>query len=215
MQSDFNIAVLISGRGSNLKSLIDNARDCKIKAVISNNPEAGGLEYAKDAGIYNRALKREDYPSLKAQKQAILEEVQSHSPQLVCLAGFMLVLQPEFVAAFPSRIINIHPALLPSHPGLDTHKRVLEAGDKYHGCSVHVVDCGVDTGPVLAQAKVEVLSSDTPDTLAHRVLSFEHQIYPWVVNSIAAGKIRIEGGGPVFSPEARREAGTLVFILPA
>lgn len=213
MHDDFTIVVLISGRGSNLKSIIDNASHYRVKMVISNNPEASGLQHAREAGIPGMSLNRADFSSLREFKLAILKEVQAQSPSLVALAGFMQVLPPEFIEAFPGRIVNIHPALLPAYPGLDTHKRALEAGEKVHGCTVHLVDCGVDSGPIIAQAAVEVLPQDNEHTLAARVLGFEHRLYPWVINSIASGNLRLSAAGVSFSPECLQEASALGFRL--
>lgn len=214
MQNDFTIAVLISGRGSNLKSLIDNARRYRIKMVLSSNPEAPGLEHARAAGIPALALRRSDYPSLLQFKHAVMLEVLKQKPSLVVLAGFMQVIAAEFIDAFPSRIVNIHPALLPAHPGLDTHKRVIEAKERIHGCTVHLVDYGVDSGPVIAQAAVEVLPQDDEPALAARVLTFEHRLYPWVINSIAAGEISLRADKIRYSRSCIREAAALGFLLP-
>lgn len=191
MPSHYNIVVLISGRGSNLRSLIEKAENYKIIAVLSNRAEAPGLEFAAQKGIPTFAFPQKSFLSLKAAKSALLSKVKELNPDLVCLAGFMQIIEPEFVDAFPGRIINIHPALLPKYPGLDTHARALAGGEKEHGCSVHVVDYGVDTGAIIAQASCRVEKTDTADTLANRVLEREHALYSWVVKNIASKEISL------------------------
>ncbi len=213
MAAKLKVISLISGRGSNLKSLLDNAQDFEIIGVISNNPDAKGLEFAKERGIYSKAFDRKNFPSLKALKGAVLEEAKRLAPDLVTLAGFMQVLEPEFIAAFPGRIINIHPSLLPKFPGLDTHMRALEAKEKTHGCTVHVVDAGVDTGPIIAQAIVEVKPNDNEESLSARVLEQEHRIYAWVLNNIAKGEISISAGGVSHSEKSKYEAKNLGFKI--
>jgi len=213
MKTKLQLITLISGRGSNLKALLDNAQDFEIKGVISDNPQALGLNFARELKIYSKAFSRKNFPSLKALKTAILEEVKSHNPDLVALAGFMQILEKEFVEAFPGKIINIHPALLPKFPGLHTHQRALEAGEKTHGCSVHVVDAGVDTGPIIAQAEVQLLPNDSEELVAKRVLEREHAIYPWVLNAIARGEIQTSLEKITYSDLAREEAQKLGFKL--
>ncbi|RMD84294.1 MAG: phosphoribosylglycinamide formyltransferase [Candidatus Dadabacteria bacterium] len=207
------LAVLISGRGSNLKSLIENSVDYRVTAIISNNPEAPGLKFGREYGIKTVALSRKDYPSLSEYKCAIFEETKKASPDLVALAGFMMILQPEFVKFYWGRLFNIHPALLPKYPGLDTHKRALEHGEKEHGCTVHYVDPGVDTGPIIAQAKVPVFPEDTVEALSQRVLEREHAIYPWVINSVSRGEIRLEGSTVYYSSLVKAEAKEKNFII--
>ena len=177
------IAVLISGRGSNLKSLIDNAKNYRIIAVLSDKEDAPGLKYAKKAKIPQFTFSKKEYGHKKEQKKAIFETLQNLKPDYIALAGFMQIVPLYYLEEFT--IINIHPSLLPAYPGLDTHRRVLEAGEKEHGCTVHFVDAGIDTGPIIAQEKVVVLPSDTEESLANRVLEKEHQIYPWVFNNIS------------------------------
>jgi len=215
MPGDFRVLVLISGRGSNLKALIEQASAYRVAAVLSNNPEAGGLHYAREAGIPEFAFDRRDYPSLAALKHAIFARTEEISPDLVALAGFMQVVQPEFVRAYKGRMVNIHPSLLPKHPGLDTHRRVLAAGDTRHGCTVHFVDAGVDTGPLIAQAQCEICSGETEESAASKVLAWEHRIYPWVLNSIARGGIRLGANGVEADDQARDDARARGFILAA
>ena len=211
---DFNVLVLISGRGSNLKSLIDRAEAYRVSAVVSNNPEAGGLQYARDAGIPAYPFARSEYASLSAFKEAIFRKVADLNPNLIALAGFMQVIQPEFVTAFSGRMINIHPSLLPSYPGLDTHKRVVAAKEPVHGCTVHFVDTGVDTGPIIAQARCELCPDDTEESAAAKVLRREHELYPWVVNGIARRTIAFEHGRVRLDDSARAEAHSRGFTLP-
>ncbi len=184
------IVVLISGRGSNMENLAKHSENFSIIGVISNNTNAAGLEIASGLGLKVTAIPKTT--TLKAQKGAIYECVRSLQPDLIVLAGFMQILEPEFVSEFLGRIINIHPSLLPKYPGLHTHQRAIDAGDTSHGCSVHIVDSGIDTGPVIAQAAVAVETHDTADSLQKKVLEQEHKIYPWVINAISAGEIKIE-----------------------
>jgi formyltetrahydrofolate-dependent phosphoribosylglycinamide formyltransferase len=175
------VAVLISGRGSNLKSLLDAeaAADCPyaIRLVISNVEDAGGLDHARAAGIptfakSHKGLKRAEFDAL------VDEQLRAHHIEAVALAGYMRLLSAGFVEGWAGRMINIHPSLLPLYKGLDTHARAIEAGDAKAGCSVHIVTAGLDEGPVIAQAEVPILPGDTPDTLAERVLVEEHRLYP-------------------------------------
>ena len=214
MSPQFAIVVLISGRGSNLRSLIENSTHYRIAAVISNRSDALGLAVAKSSGIPAISIGRERFPSLTAQKEAIFKQVVEFSPDLVALAGFMQIVPTNFVNAFLGRLINIHPALLPKFPGLDTHRRALSANEKQHGCSVHYVDTGVDTGPIIAQAGCPILPGDTEDLLAARVLQHEHCLYPWVANQIASGNITFRSGAVEISPAARLDAFARSFTLP-
>ena len=191
------IGVLISGRGSNLQALIDAAKrgelgGGEIAVVISNVETAAGLERARQAGIPavfrdHRGKKREDYD---AELVAALEE---QRVDLVCLAGFMRLLSPVLVRAFPRRILNIHPALLPAFPGLDAQRQAVEHGVKVSGATVHIVDEALDAGPIVAQEAVPVLDTDDAETLAHRILEVEHQIYPRAVRILLSERFRIEG----------------------
>jgi phosphoribosylglycinamide formyltransferase-1 len=206
MTSDRSVTVLISGRGSNLKALIEKAQGYRITAVLSNSADAGGLEIAREHGIPTRIVLRADYPTLSDFKLGVLCAVRDTNPDIVALAGFMMVLPPAFIEAFPERIVNIHPSLLPKYPGLDTHTRALQASETQHGCTVHLVDAGIDTGIIVAQRSVEVLASDDPDTLSARVLSVEHKLYPWTLSMIARGEIGFAGGEITYSPRATTEA---------
>lgn len=182
-------AVLISGRGSNMEALIraSKAPDyrAEIVLVISDNPDAGGLDTARGEGIPARAISRPSYGSKHAHEQAIHEALEEFGVEIVCLAGFMRLLSGEFLEPWEGRIINIHPSLLPKHKGLDTHARAIAAGDTVHGCSVHHVTAGMDEGPVICQAEVPILPGDTAQKLAERVLEQEHRIYPLALAKVA------------------------------
>jgi phosphoribosylglycinamide formyltransferase-1 len=180
------IAVLLSGRGSNFESLLRSSRTGSlggdIGLVISNRPAAGGLRIAQDAGIETALIDHQQYPSREAFDRDLAGAIDSISPDLVVLTGFMRILTPEFVARFTGRLMNIHPSLLPLYPGLHTHQRALDNGDSYAGATVHYVTGELDGGPPVLQARVPVNSGDNPDTLAGRVLEIEHRIYPVAVN---------------------------------
>lgn len=183
------VAVLISGRGSNMEALIraTKASDypAQIVLVISDKPDAIGLDTARDEGIPARAISRGSYGSKSAHEEAIQAALEEFGVEIVCLAGFMRLLSGEFLAPWEGRIINIHPSLLPKYKGLDTHARAIQAGDKVHGCSVHHVTAGMDEGPVVMQAEVPILPGDTPDSLAEKVLKEEHRIYPLALAEVA------------------------------
>jgi phosphoribosylglycinamide formyltransferase 1 len=191
------IAVLLSGRGSNFEALAENISAGKIPGaeiaiVISNKPDAQGLERAKSRGIPTRmipskGLEREAYDRL------VVATLQEQQVELICLAGYMRLLSAYFVAAFPQRIINIHPSLLPSFPGLESQKQALEYGVKFAGCTVHFVDENLDAGPIILQSAVPVLDSDNEQTLSERILREEHRIYSEAVKIILEGKYKIEG----------------------
>jgi len=176
------IAILISGRGSNMEALVaaTAAPDfpAKIVAVFSDKPDAGGLARAAAAGIPARAIDRKAYENRAAFEAALDAALRETGAELVCLAGFMRILSADFVDRWAGRILNIHPSLLPAFRGLDTHARALAAGVKVHGVSVHIVTASLDDGPILAQAAIPVLEGDTPDSLAERVLALEHKLYP-------------------------------------
>lgn len=201
-----SVTVLISGRGSNLTSLHDNRASYRITAVLSNRADAGGLKYAQESGIRTAVVERESYPSLAAFKAAVLQETLETKPDIVALAGFMMVLQPEFITAFQGRLINIHPSLLPQFAGLDTHARAVESKVRFHGCSVHFVDVGVDTGPLIAQASLELSPEDDAHTAAARVLILEHALYPWVLSHLARGDIALSGSSVHYSDAVLHEA---------
>jgi phosphoribosylglycinamide formyltransferase-1 len=182
------IAVLVSGRGSNLQALMDAARDAtfpgEIALVLSNKDDAYGLTRARDAGIATEIVRHRDFPTRETFDAALDERLRAHNIEFVCLAGFMRILTPEFVAKWEGRMVNIHPSLLPEFKGLDTHARALAAGVAEHGCSVHWVTPELDSGPIIAQARVKVMPEDTAETLAARVLAEENRLYPKAVREI-------------------------------
>lgn len=192
-----NIVILISGRGSNMQAILEAGLPVKVAAVISNNADAAGLEIARRHGIETRVLNHRDHPSREAFDATLAALIDAFRPDLVVLAGFMRILSDGFVNHYRYRLINIHPALLPSFPGLDTHARALKEGVKIHGCTVHFVTPTVDHGPIVVQAAVPVLPGDTPDTLGARVLEQEHRIYPQAVRWFAEDRLEIASDGTV------------------
>lgn len=213
------VAVLISGRGSNLQALIDAFgpqmanSPVQIVLVLSNRPEAQGLERAAKAGLKTEIVDHKAFASRDDFDVAMDREIRAAGAEFVVLAGFMRLLTEGFINAWKDRMINIHPALLPSFKGLDTHKRALEAGVRLHGCTVHFVRHETDTGPIIAQAAVPVLPGDDEATLATRVLRAEHKLYPLALRLVAEGKVRVEderaiiadgraGDGVLFNPPA-------------
>jgi len=184
-----NIVILISGGGSNMAAIVRAAQqqewarrlDARVAAVISNKADAQGLVFAREHGIATAVLNHKDLDSREAFDAALAQQIDSHEPALVVLAGFMRILTPGFVNHFAGRLLNIHPSLLPAFPGLHTHQRAIEAGCKFAGATVHQVTAELDVGPILDQAVVPVLPEDTPQTLAARVLTQEHIIYPRAV----------------------------------
>ena len=194
--SRLRVAILISGRGSNMQALIEDCaradNPSEIALVVANKPDAGGLARAGAAGIATAVVSHRTFADRAAFEAQIEEKLRAAGIQLICLAGFMRILSDEFVAAWRDRMINIHPSLLPSFRGLDTHARALAAGARFHGCTVHFVRPEMDTGPIIVQAAVPINSGDTPDSLAARVLSAEHRIYPLALRWIAEGRVRVE-----------------------
>jgi phosphoribosylglycinamide formyltransferase-1 len=204
------VGVLISGRGSNLQALLDACADpgfpAEIVLVISNQAEAPGLARAARAGVPTRVVASRDHPDKAASDAAMTAAFEAAGVELICLAGFMRLLGEAFVEHWRDRMINIHPALLPLFPGLDTHARALEAGVKLHGCTVHFVRFEMDSGPILGQAAVPVLPGDDAETLAARVLEAEHRLYPHCLRLVAEGRVEIRGATaetPGIDPEAR------------
>jgi phosphoribosylglycinamide formyltransferase-1 len=190
------LAILLSGRGSNFRAIAGSIADGRLKAeiavVISNRADAPGLAYAREIGlpavcIPSRGLNRESYDRL------LLEELARHGVDLVCLAGYMRLLSAEFVRAFPMRILNIHPSLLPAFPGLDAQHQALVHGVKFSGCTVHFVDEQLDAGPIVIQAVVPVFDDDTAETLSARILEQEHRIYTEGIGIILEGRYRVDG----------------------
>ena len=184
------VAVLISGGGSNMECLLrDMAQDHPARPVLvlSNTPDAGGLEKAAGRGVPTAVLDHRTFATRESFEDALTDHLTAAGAEIICLAGFMRILMPSFVARWQGRILNIHPSLLPKYPGLKTHARALEAGDTEAGCTVHEVTADLDAGPILGQARVAVAQDDTADTLAARVLGMEHRLYPQVLRRFASG----------------------------
>ncbi|MEH6559530.1 MAG: phosphoribosylglycinamide formyltransferase [Oceanicoccus sp.] len=190
------LVILISGSGSNLQSFIDavNSGDlnAEIAAVFCNKPNAFGLSRAADAGIQTEVIDHTKYDSRDAFDTAMMNRINEYSPDLLILAGFMRILTPSFVQQFQGKLLNIHPSLLPKYPGLNTHQRALDAGDKHTGATVHFVTDELDGGPAILQARVEVEPLDTVDRLASRILAEEHKIYPLAAQWFAEGRLKLE-----------------------
>ncbi len=191
------VAVLISGRGSNMQALIDAARapayPAEIVRVISNRPDAGGLRHAADAGIENEAVDHKAFLGREKFEAELDRRLRACGAELICLAGFMRLLTGGFVEAWRDRLINIHPSLLPAFPGLDTHGRALAAGVRFAGCTVHFVRAEMDSGPIIVQAAVPVLAGDDEERLAARVLEAEHRAYPLALALVASGRATVTG----------------------
>lgn len=196
------LGILISGRGSNFEAIADRIEagwlDARIAVVISNRPEARGLEAARRRGlnpvcIPSKGLDREIYDRM------LVEELSKHAVDLVCLAGFMRLLSASFIRSFPNRILNIHPSLLPAFPGLDAQHQALAHGVKISGCSVHFVDEDLDAGPIVLQAAVPVKDDDTAESLSERILEEEHRIYPEAIRIVLSGRYRVEGRRVILS----------------
>jgi phosphoribosylglycinamide formyltransferase-1 len=196
-----NIVILISGRGSNMQAILEGILEAKqplnIAAVISNKPDAGGLEVARQHGVPTAVLDHRDYPDREAFDTALAAKIDECRADLVVLAGFMRILTPGFVEHYRNRLINIHPSLLPAFTGLDTHARALAEGVKIHGCTVHFVTNELDHGPIIVQAAVPVFPDDSPETLAARVLMQEHQIYLAALRWFAEERLEIRANGTV------------------
>lgn len=192
-----SIVSLISGRGSNFEAIYKAAQakswDVRFTGLIANQPEAKGLALAKSVGIPTAVIDHRAYPSREAFDRALMQQIDAFSADLVVLAGFMRILTPGLIEHYEGRMMNIHPSLLPRFPGLHTHERALEAGDRVHGATVHFVSAGVDEGPIICQSEVPVLPTDTPSELATRVLKTEHQIYPLAVEWFIQGRLQITG----------------------
>ncbi|ACB80186.1 phosphoribosylglycinamide formyltransferase [Methylorubrum populi BJ001] len=210
------VAILISGRGSNMVSLIEAARapdyPAEIVLVLSNRPDAAGLDRARAAGIPARAIDHKAFPDRAGFDAALQAELEGAGIELIVLAGFMRILTDAFVEAWAGRMINIHPSLLPLFKGTHTHERALEAGVRLHGCTVHYVVPELDAGPIVAQAAVPVLPGDDADTLSARVIVQEHRLYPAALALIAGGGAVLEGGRVRFTAQAR-DAGAAILSL--
>lgn len=191
MSRRHRLAILLSGRGSNFEAIADAVEsgaipNAEIVAVISDVPEALGLGRAKERGLPAQAVDRKRYPSRRAHEGEVLRILERARPDLVCLAGYMRLLSPEFVGRYRGRILNIHPALLPKFPGLEAQRRALEAGETESGCTVHLVEEGTDSGPILLQRRVPILPTDTEGTLSARILEEEHRAYPEAIARVLA-----------------------------
>ena len=180
-----------------MRSIVEARTGLEVKAVISNRPDARGLEWAASRKIDTRVVDHKAFPTREAFDAALAKEIDALRPDVILLAGFMRILTPEFINRYPRRILNIHPSLLPAFPGLHTHRRALEAGVKVHGCTVHVVTPSLDSGPIVIQAAVPVLAGDTEDTLAERVLQAEHRIYPQAVQWLLEDRLEFLPGDVV------------------
>jgi phosphoribosylglycinamide formyltransferase-1 len=196
-EKKLKLGVLVSGSGTNLQAIIDACESGKIpaevKVVVSNKPGVYALERAKKHGIPNYVVDHKLYQTREDFEREVIKILKEHEVELVCLAGFMRVLTPFFLRAFPGRVINIHPAILPSFPGVNAQKQAIDYGVKFSGCTVHFVDEGVDTGPIIIQAVVPVYDDDTEETLRERILKEEHRIYPMAIKLIAEGRVSVEG----------------------
>ena len=189
-----NIVIFISGRGSNMQAVVQaDIPGTRVAAVLSDNPDAAGLQWAAAQGIPTFARRARDFASRADFHRAMLEAAEQYRPDLVLLAGYLKILPPEFCAHYQGRLINIHPSLLPAFPGLHTHQRAIDEGCRLAGCTVHFVTAELDCGPIIAQGAVPVYDSDTADTLAARVLKIEHQLLPQAVSDFAAGHLSIYG----------------------
>ncbi|WP_301601408.1 MULTISPECIES: phosphoribosylglycinamide formyltransferase [Pseudomonas] len=206
-----SVVVLLSGSGSNLQALIDDVRTggnpAHIAAVISNRADAYGLQRARDAGIETRALDHKAFEGREAFDAALIELIDAFNPQLVVLAGFMRILSADFVRHYQGRLLNIHPSLLPKYKGLHTHQRALDAGEAEHGCSVHFVTEELDGGPLVVQAVVTVESGDSAQSLAQRVHTQEHRIYPLAVRWFAEGRLRLGEQGALLDGQLLAASG--------
>ena len=209
------VAILISGRGSNMSALIDAAKDpaypAEIVLVVSNRPDAGGLQRANENGIATAVVDHTRYgKDRESFEQALQTTLEQHRIDIVCLAGFMRLLTGSFVARWSGRLLNIHPALLPAFKGLDTHRRAIEARAEHHGATVHFVVPEMDSGPIIAQGAVPVLPEDTEETLSKRVLAVEHRIYPLALKLVATGRVRVEGDHCVIDGDVSADDAALL-----
>ena len=187
------LVILISGRGSNMQALLQARLPATVSAVVSSNPQAAGLELARQRGVPTATVDHHDYPDRDAFDRALAAQIDRHAPDLVVLAGFMRILGTWFVQRYAGRLINVHPSLLPAFTGIHTHRRALAEGVKLHGCTVHFVTAELDHGPIIAQAAVPVLPDDDEDSLAARVLAQEHRILPQAVRWFLEGRLTTHG----------------------
>lgn len=213
MSGKKHVAILISGRGSNMKALVEASRDpaypAEIALVLSNRPSAAGLAFAAGASIPTCVIDHKAHASRESFDAAIDAKLRSEGIELVALAGFMRIMTPGFVDAWRDRMINIHPSLLPSYKGLHTHERALADGVKIHGCTSHFVLHDVDAGPIIAQAAVPVFEGDTPEILSARVLAAEHQLYPHALRLVASGQAQVKDERVVISGQSKAAASLI------
>lgn len=204
------IAVLISGRGSNFEALYRATREGRLPArivlVLSNVATAAGIEHARSLGLHTAVVPSRGAGSRAAHEAQVREEIERAGAEWICLAGYMRLLSAEFVAAFPNRILNIHPSLLPSFPGLDVQQAALDHGVRVSGCTVHFVDAGLDSGPIVGQRAVEVRSGDDAESLARRILRQEHELYPDALRRVLTEDWRIDGRRVLFGPPSEVRA---------
>jgi phosphoribosylglycinamide formyltransferase-1 len=214
MPATRDVVVLLSGTGSNLQALIDSTltgdSPVRIAAVISNRSDAYGLQRARDAGIQTRSLDHKAFEGREAFDQALIELIDAFEPKLVVLAGFMRILSADFVRHYEGRLLNIHPSLLPKYKGMHTHQRALDAGDSEHGCTVHFVTEELDGGPLVVQAVVPVESGDSAQTLAQRVHTQEHRIYPLAVRWFVEGRLILGEQGALLDGQLLAASGHLI-----
>ena len=214
MSKLLRIGVLASGSGTNLQAIIDRCQDgslaAEIAVVITNNPGAGALDRADKAGIPTLCINHRDFSQREDFDTAVVKALQDARVDLVVLAGFMRIITQTFIDAFPERVINIHPALLPAFPGLHVQQQALDYGARFSGCTVHFVDGGVDTGPIIIQAVVAILPEDDADTLSARILEQEHKIYPRAIQLISEGRVRVDGRQVIIDPAGPTTPATLV-----
>ena len=207
------IVILISGRGSNMRAVLDANLNAAVAAVISDNPSARGLEIARGAGVDTTVVNHRDYADRASFDRSLAETIAAYRPDLIVLAGFMRILTEHFISRFSGRIMNIHPSLLPAFPGLDTHRRAIDEGVKLHGCTVHFVTPALDHGPIVIQSAVPVLPDDDEERLAARVLEQEHAVYPQAIRWFLDDQLAIEGNRVTVSADCRY-TGAMISPLP-
>jgi phosphoribosylglycinamide formyltransferase-1 len=214
VKKKIRIGALASGGGTNLQAIIDRCADGSIDAeivqLICNNPGAGALDRAEKAGIPCRIINHRDFSDRNDFDRAVVEALQETEVDLVVLAGFMRIVTETILDVYPNRVMNIHPALLPSFPGLHVQKKAIDYGAKFSGCTVHFVDTGVDTGPIIIQAVVPIFDNDTEETLSARILEREHQIYPRAIQLFAENRLKIEARRVIVDPPLSRTEADLI-----
>jgi phosphoribosylglycinamide formyltransferase-1 len=208
--TDKRIVILISGRGSNMEALLEARLPATIAAVISNRPDAAGLEIARARGVPTAVIDHRQFADRAPFDAALASAIDQYAPQLVLLAGFMRIFTPPFVERYTGRLLNIHPSLLPAFPGLHTHRQALMAGVRIHGCTVHFVTPELDYGPIVIQAAVAVEPGDTEATLGARVLAQEHRIYPQAARWFCQDRLSLSNDGQICIEEVRASPGTLL-----